>query len=87
MLCERLFFGVNDERIWRRLLAESHLEFNKAMELATEMDTPDRNTHDLKQRNRNENPKEPQVNSVTKELPKQPPRNPKQSKVCYRYGG
>ena len=87
MLSDRLVCGVNNEGIQRRLLAESHLEFKKAMELATEMDTPDRNTHDLKQRNPNENPKEPQVNSLTKEPPKKPPRNPKQSKECYRYGG
>ena len=92
MLRDRLVCGVNDERIKRRLLAESQLEFKKAMELATAMETADRNTRDLKHanaRNLNEKPKELQVNRVTKEPPKQkqPPRNPRQSKECYRCGG
>jgi len=39
---------VNDERLQRRLLAESQLEFKKAMELATAMETADRNARDLK---------------------------------------
>ena len=92
MLRDRLVCGVNDERIQRRLLAESQLEFKKAMELATTMETADRNTRDLNHGNAgnlNEKPKEPQVNRVTKEPPKQkqPPRNPRQSKECYRCGG
>ena len=80
MLRDRLVCGVNDERIQRRLLAESQLEFKKAMELAAVMETADRNTRDLKHGNPNEKPKEPQVNRVTKEPPKQkqPPRNPRQ---------
>ena len=57
MLRDPLVCGVNDERIQRRLLAESQLEFKKARELATAMETAGRNTHDLK----HENPKEPQV--------------------------
>ena len=44
---DQLVCGMNDECIQRRLLAESQLEFKKAMELATAMETVDRNTHDL----------------------------------------
>ena len=88
MLRDRLVCGVNDERIQRRLLAESHLEFKKAMELATAMETADRNTRDLKNGNLSEKPEETQVNRVTKDPPKRPPRDPKQStKECYRCGG
>ena len=39
MLRDRLVCAVNDERIQRRLLAKSQLEFKKAMELATAMRT------------------------------------------------
>ena len=39
MLRNRLVCGVNDERIQPRLLAESQLEFKKAMELAIAIET------------------------------------------------
>ena len=51
MLRDRLVCGVNDERIQRRLLAESQLKFKKAMELATAMETADKNTRDLQNGN------------------------------------
>ena len=51
MLPDRLVCGANDERIQRRLLAESQLEFKKAMELATAMETADKNTRDLQNGN------------------------------------
>ena len=51
MLCDRLVCGVNDERIQRRLLAESQLEFKKAMELATMMEMADKNRRDLQNGN------------------------------------
>ena len=82
ILRDCLVCGVNDKGIQRRLLAENQLEYKKAMELATAMETADRNTCDLKHGNPDENLKEPQVNRVTKEPPKQQPRNPKQSKEC-----
>ena len=47
MLCDQLVCGVNNEHIQQRLLAESQLEFKKAMELATAMETADKNTRDL----------------------------------------
>ena len=71
-----LVCSVNDERIQRRLLTEGNLEFKKAMELATAMETGERNTRDLKHGNPNEKPNKPQVNRVTKKSP----RNPNQSK-------
>lgn len=64
MLRDQLLCSMNDECIQRRLLAESQLEFKKAMELATAMETDDRNTRDLKHVNPNEKPKEPQVNRI-----------------------
>ena len=88
MLRDRLVCGVNDERIQRRLLAESQLEFKKAMEIATAMETADRNTRDLKNGNLSETHEQPQVHRVTKEPPKQPPKDPKQwKKECFRCGG
>ena len=41
------------------------------MEIATEMETPDRNTCDLKNGNKRETPEQPQVHRVTRDLPKQ----------------
>ena len=88
MLRDRLVCGLNDERIQRRLLAESQLEFKKAMELASAMETADRNTRDLIAGNLSEKPEESQVNRVTQDPPKQPPRDPRKSaKECYRCGG
>ncbi|XP_020609105.1 uncharacterized protein LOC110047679 [Orbicella faveolata] len=92
MLRDRLVCRLNDERIQRRLLAESQVEFKRAMELVTAMEITDRNTRDLIAGNLSEKPKESQVNCVTqdppKQLPKQPPRDPKRStKECYRCGG
>ncbi|CAB4039062.1 Hypothetical predicted protein [Paramuricea clavata] len=39
MLRDRLVCGINDEQIQRRLLAESSLDFKKAMKIATSMET------------------------------------------------
>ena len=95
MLRDRLVCGVNDERIQRRLLAESQLEFKKAIELATAMETADKNTRDLQNGNpsASENPKEQAVNRVSKDPPKDPklpPRNSKQPNATrerFRCGG
>lgn len=59
--------GVNDERIHRRLLTESQLEFKKALELATAMETADKNACDIQQGNSGEKPKETPINRVSKE--------------------
>ena len=81
MLRDRLVCGVNDERIQQRLLGESQLEFKKAMELATAMETADKNTRDLQNGNPNahENPEEQAVNRVTKDPPKDPKPPPRNS--------
>ena len=55
MLRDRLNCSVNDERIKRRLLALSHLEYKRVTELATAMETADRNSRDLKHGNPNKN--------------------------------
>ena len=86
---------MNDERIQRRLLAKSQMEFKKAMELATAMETADKNTRDLQNGNPSarENYEEHPVNRVTKDPPKDlklPPRSSKQpnaTRECFRHGG
>ena len=81
MIRDRLVCGVNDERIQRRLLAESRLDFKKALELATAMEIADKNTRDIQQGNSVEKPKESPVNRLNKEQGK------KAAKECYRCGG
>ena len=66
MIRDRLVCGVNDERIQRRLLAGSLLDFIKALELATAMEIADKNTRDLQQSNLVEKPKEAPVNRLSK---------------------
>ena len=82
MLLDRLVCGVNDDCIQWRLLAESQVEFKKAMELATTMETADKDTHDLQNGNPSarENPEEQPVNRVTKDPPKEPKPPPRDSK-------
>ena len=73
--------GVNDERIQRRLLAESQLDFKKALELATAMEIADKNTRDIQQGNSVEKPKEQPVNRLSKQQCKHAARE------CYRCRG
>ncbi|KAL9977348.1 hypothetical protein ACROYT_G014740 [Oculina patagonica] len=85
---EPLYARLNNKCIQHRVLAESQLEFKKAMEFATVMETADRNTCDLKNGNLSEKTKESQVDCVNKDPPKQPPRDSKQlTKECYCCGG
>ena len=49
MIRDRLFCGVNHERIQRRLLAESRLDLKKALELATAMEKAHKNMRDVQQ--------------------------------------
>ena len=58
---------VNDQRIRRRSLAESRLDFKKALELATAMETADKNNRDIQQGNFTEKPKESLVSHISKE--------------------
>ena len=47
MLRDRLVCGINNKQIQRRLLAESTLDFKKAMKIATSMETAIKNVKDL----------------------------------------
>ena len=47
MLRDRLVCGVNDEQIQRRLLAESSLDFKKALKIATSMETAVKSCREL----------------------------------------
>jgi uncharacterized protein YjbK len=47
MLRDWLVCGINDEQIQRRLLAESSLDFKKAMKIATSMEAAVKNARDL----------------------------------------
>ena len=58
---------VNDGRIRRRSVAESRLDLKKALELATAMETADKNTRDTQQGKFTEKSKEPPVNHISKE--------------------
>ena len=46
-----LVCGVNNERIQRQLLAESQLDFKKALELATAMEIVNNNTENIQHGN------------------------------------
>ena len=46
-----LVCGVNNERIQRQLLAESQLDFKKALELATAMEIVNNNTGNIQHGN------------------------------------
>ena len=80
MIRDRLVCEVNDERIQRRLLAQSRLDFKKALELATAMDIADKNMRHIQQGNSVEKLKESPVNRLNKEQGK------KTAKECYRRG-
>ena len=81
MMRDRLVCGVNDEKIQRRLLAESRLDFKKALELARAREIADKNTRDIQQGNSVEKLKEQPVNRLSKQQGKHA------AKECYRCGG
>lgn len=85
MLRDRLVCGVSDERMQRRLLAESDLTFEKALHLAQAIESADKDTKDLKSTRdpphqplhyQRHNPRKTQPKSVV----------PKPSLVCTRCG-
>lgn len=47
MLRDRLVCGINEDRIQRRLLAETHLTFEKALKIAQAMETANKDVKDL----------------------------------------
>ena len=49
LLRDRLVCGIKNEHIQRHLLAEPHLTFTKAQDIALALESADRNTADLQQ--------------------------------------
>ena len=47
MIRDRLVCGINDDRIQRRLLSETALDFKKAFEIALSMETAEKNAREL----------------------------------------
>ena len=47
MLRDRLVCGINDQRLQRRLLAESDLTFKKAFDLVQALEAAERNAKDI----------------------------------------
>ena len=48
MLCEQLVCGINDEHIQKRLLSESNLTLQRAIELAGILETATKNAQELR---------------------------------------
>ncbi|XP_063954090.1 uncharacterized protein K02A2.6-like [Lytechinus pictus] len=84
MLRDRLVCGVNDDRIQRRLLAEVALDFDKALSLATAIETADRNTADLRE---GKQPGSETVNKVREPRSGRNQRGPRSKDAsCFRCG-
>ena len=75
-LRDRFVCGLKDERIQRRLLSEKDLTLQKALEIATAMETAAKDSSEIKH-----NPVDPKVNKIQTATPKQA------KKPCYRCGG
>ncbi|CAG2214143.1 unnamed protein product [Mytilus edulis] len=58
MLRDRLVVGIKSDRIQRRLLAEPNLTFEKALEIATAMETAEKNAQDIPSENNSGNSKQ-----------------------------
>ena len=89
MLRDRLVVGIKNDRIQRRLLAEPALTFDKALEIATAMETAEKNAQDI-QASGNSTTLRNTVNKVfksSKSKPKFVSSGKSHSKDCYRCGG
>ncbi|VDI55683.1 Hypothetical predicted protein [Mytilus galloprovincialis] len=85
MLRDRLVCGIKDDRIQRRLLAETDLTFKRAMDISTAMEMAAKNAQDIQASGILQN----SVNKVTKGKPRSnysQNREHEQSD-CYRCGG
>ncbi|KAK3092066.1 hypothetical protein FSP39_024867 [Pinctada imbricata] len=80
MLRDRLVVGINDDKIQRRLLAEKNLDFAKALEIATAMETAADNAKDIQASAVSSNA---QINLVNN----QAQASGVSGKECYRCGG
>ncbi|CAG2214137.1 unnamed protein product [Mytilus edulis] len=65
MLRDRLVVGIKSDRIQRRLLAEPNLTFEKALEIATAMETAEKNAQDIQASGTN-GTFQKQINKVSK---------------------
>ncbi|KAK3089020.1 hypothetical protein FSP39_000173 [Pinctada imbricata] len=87
MLRDRLVVGINDDKIQRRLLAEKNLDFAKALEIATAMETAADNAKDIQASAVSSNAQINQVNKPRKTYPNQAQASGVSGKECYRCGG
>lgn len=78
MLRDRLVCGINDDRIQRRLLAESELTFEKALKIAQALETANKDVKDL-QAQRSET-------SVSMRVHKMSVKQDSQGRACYSCG-
>ncbi|CAG2217696.1 unnamed protein product [Mytilus edulis] len=85
MLRDRLVVGIKSDRIQRRLLAEPNLTFDKALEIATAMETAEKNAQDIQASGTN-GTFQKQINKVSKSYTRNNSGNSKQGD-CYRCGG
>ena len=96
MLRDRLVCGINDDRIQRRLLSESSLQFQKAWEMARAMELAEKNVKDIQKNTEivSVSPAQLQANKlsgtrhkVKRQGKQQAPSQPQGStNKCYRCG-
>ena len=90
MLRDRLVCGINEDRIQRRLLSETTLNFKKAYEIAVGMEIAAKNAKDIQQAalslEGNQIPTQQNVNKVSENVKLQG-RNDWSAMECYRCGG
>ena len=84
MVRDRLICGINEPRIQRRLLAETKVDFKRAMEIAQAMETADRDATHLQGLQKEPMPTETAVHVARK------PQGVERSRPyanCHRCGG
>ena len=90
MLRDRLVCGINEDRIQRRLLSETTLNFKKAYEIAVGMEIAAKNVKEIQQAalsvEGNQIPTQQNVNKVSENVKSQG-RNDWSAMECYRCGG
>ncbi|CAC5377041.1 unnamed protein product [Mytilus coruscus] len=85
MLRDRLVVGIKSDSIQRRMLAEPNLTFDKALEIATAMETAEKNAQDIPASGTNATIQK-QVNKISKSYTRNNSGNSEQGD-CYRCGG
>ncbi len=79
MLRDRLVCGINDDRIQRRLLAETDLTFEKALKIAQAMETANKDVRDL-------HAQRPETSISGREYKTSVKQDDGRSRACYRCG-